>query len=548
MSVELPGSVELGSLVIAADRLDLLREDFPEVFHEGKVDFDALKRALGAWVEPGRERFGLSWPGKANAMRAVQQRSHATLVPDRAESVDFDATGNVIIEGENLEVLKLLQRSYYGQIKMIYIDPPYNTGNDFIYPDDYREPLQEYLRYSGQIDGDGARRTTNVESSGRYHSNWLTMMHPRLYLARNLLRDDGVIFVSIDDHEFNNLTTLMNEIFGEENRIGVIVWKKKTNGNNMGLIPPVHDYIVCYGKIVSDDSIPGQLMTQQQITATYSNSDQDPRGPWTTSDLSANHKGPSFPIENVETGEVFLPPLGRYWVFGEEETLRRVADGRIIFGRSNTGRPIQKKFLSDRSSRRSRPESWWDSHGMNSNGSTELTALFGESKLFPHPKPTKTISNLIRSSVLHDQEEIVLDFFAGSGTTGHAVMKLNAEDGGNRKFILVQLPEPADGDYPTISAITRERVRRAGKVIAADNAVKVDVANGGGGVLGTSAFGPTASPPAISSRGTANRRGARSRGSLRPSPTTSSPAAPMRTCLPRFYSPGGCPSPSRLND
>ena len=397
-------------------------------------------------------------------MRVVQQPSLGTLLPDPTQSVDFDTTRNVVIEGDNLEVLKLLQNSYYGQVKMIYIDPPYNTGNDFIYPDNYTEGLQDYLRYSGQVDANGHKRSTNTDTSGRFHSKWLNMMYPRLFLARNLLREDGVIFVSIDDGEVAHLREVMDEVFGEENFVGTIAWKKKTNGNNVGQIPPVHDYFVCHAKSVEQQSIYGFPMTAAQIEAAYSNLDSDPRGLWTTTDLSANHKGPYFEIENPTTGERFLPPSGRYWVFGNAEIKKRIADGRIIFGRNGQGRPIQKRFLSDRKSQRLLPESWWDRHGLNEDGSKELTDLLEQPKLFDHPKPSTTIKHLVNVATLPTSSDIILDFFAGSGTTGHAVMKLNAEDGGNRRYILVQLPEPVanDGPYATISEITRERLRRAG--------------------------------------------------------------------------------------
>ncbi|NCP76502.1 site-specific DNA-methyltransferase, partial [Shewanella vesiculosa] len=317
--------------------------------------------------------------------------------------------------------------------------------------------------------GEGRNLSNNPETSGRYHTDWLNMMYPRLKLARNLLKDDGVIFISIDEVEVSNLTRICDEIFGEENRLGTIVWKKKTNGNNMGYIPPVHDYFLAYAKVASDSCLLGFPLSDEFIEKTYSNPDNDPRGSWTTSDLSANHVGPYFEITNPETGEKFLPPKGRYWVFGEEDVKKRIADGRIIFGKSGNGRPIQKKFLNERSSMRRKAESWWDAHGMNEDGTSELGKLIAP-KVFTHPKPSLTIKNL--SNICTQGNDLILDFFAGSGTTAHAVMQLNAEDGGNRKFILVQLPEKTDvmseafkAGYKTIAEISKERIRRAGKKI-----------------------------------------------------------------------------------
>ena len=339
------------------------------------IDFDQLRQELSSNIVEGpQERYRLDWPGKREALLAANAPIAKTLRPARQESVDFDTTQNLFIEGDNLDALKLLQETYLGKVKMIYIDPPYNTGNDFIYNDDFAEDTDAYFERSNQKDEDGGRLVTNSESNGRFHSDWLTMMYGRLKLARNLLKDDGVIFISIDDSEFSDLRRACNEIFSKDNFLGTILWKKKTNGNNMGYIPPVHDYIVCYAKSAQPKSLLGFPLTQDFISKTYSNPDNDNRGPWTTSDLSANHKGPSFPITNPESGEVFMPPTGRYWVFNEDEVKRRIKDGRIIFGKSGQGRPIQKKFLSERELKRRKPDSWWDSHGMNEDGTTELSA------------------------------------------------------------------------------------------------------------------------------------------------------------------------------
>ncbi len=458
---------------IVAENVGKLKELFPEAFTEGKVDFEALKEVLGMFVDDRDERYSFTWNGKSKARMIAQTPSTGTLRPCKEESVDWDSTQNIFIEGDNLEVLKLLQKSYHKKVKMIYIDPPYNTGKDFVYKDNFKDNIKNYKEITGQVDGEGRNLSNNPETSGRYHTDWLNMMYPRLKLARNLLKDDGVIFMSIDEVEVANLTRICDEIFGEENRLGTIVWKKKTNGNNMGYIPPVHDYFLVYAKVASENCLLGFPLSDEFIEKTYSNPDNDPRGPWTTSDLSANHVGPYFEIKNPETGEKFLPPQGRYWVFGEEDVKKRIADGRIIFGKSGNSRPIQKKFLNERSSMRRKAESWWDAHGMNEDGTSEMGQLIAP-KVFTHPKPSLTIKNL--SNICTQGNDLVLDFFAGSGTTAHALMQLNVEDKSNRKFVMVQLPEITDekseafkSGYKTIAEISKERIRRAAAKIKEEN-------------------------------------------------------------------------------
>ena len=450
--------------------VEKLKEVFPEVFADGKVDFDKLQGLLGHYIADDKEKYSFSWKGKADSLRLAQKRSTGTLRPCKEESKNWDTTENLYIEGDNLEVLKLLQSSYLNSIKMIYIDPPYNTGNDFVYTDDFADGIAHYKEVTGQA------TKSNPETAGRYHTNWLNMMYPRLKLARNLLTDDGVIFISIDDNEIANLRKLCDEVFGEENFLGSILWKKKTNGNNMGYIPPVHDYIICYAKNINLINDIGYDITEEFINKTYSNPDNDPRGPWTTMDLSANHKGPYFSITNPLNGQVFNPPEGRYWVFNEEEVKRRIADGRIIFGKTGTTRPVQKVFAAERIKGKIRAESWWDKHGMNEDATTEIRDLFGQGKLFTHPKPSKLLYNLITIATHKESNDIILDFFSGSATTAHAVMQLNAEDGGNRKFICVQLPEKTDeqseaykAGYKTICEIGKERIRRAGEKIKEEN-------------------------------------------------------------------------------
>ena len=473
------------------EKIKLLKQIAPECFEDGKINFETLKQNLGNWAQDedgDLEHFGLFWPGKKDARRIAAIPPEGTLVPVYGEGLKTDGTPdtdgvndskNIFIEGENLEVLKILQKSYAGKIKMIYIDPPYNTGNDFVYDDDFTEPLQEYLRRTGQVDEEGKALTTNKRSDGRFHSKWLSMMYPRLRLARNLLQDDGVIFVSIDDNEIHNLKCLLNEIFGEENYFGTIVWKKKTNGNNVGNIPPVHDFILCYGNISNENSLLGFPLSQEYIEKNYSNPDNDSRGDWTTSDLSANHEGPYFEIINPNTGKGYLPPEGRYWVFNQKEVEKRILDGRIIFGKTGKAGPIQKKFLGEKDSLRVKPESWWDNHGMNSDGTKEIADLVGP-KFFSHPKPSVLIKHLINIST--KESDIVLDFFAGSGTTGHALASLNKEDKGNRRFILVQYPEEIEEKEPAykkgfriITELTFHRLKSAFEQLGNDIGFKKQV-------------------------------------------------------------------------
>ncbi len=452
------------SMNIEQTNLDKLCSVFPECVSEGKLDIDKLLSLCGEYIDNDFEKYKFEWKGKADCLRLAQKRSTGTLRPCPEESVDWDTTQNLYIEGDNLEVLKLLQTAYYRKVKMIYIDPPYNTGNDFVYADDFADPMARYKEVTQQT------TKSNPETMGRYHTNWLNMMYPRLRLAANLLRDDGVIFISIDDNEVTNLRKVCDEVFGEENFIGTILWKKKTNGNNMGFIPPVHDYLLVYARSILDIKDIGYDVTEEYINKTYSNPDNDPRGAWTTMDLSANHKGPYFPIINPATGESFNPPEGRYWVFNEEEVQRRIADGRIIFGKTGMTRPVQKVFAAERIKGKIRAESWWDKHGMNEDATAEIRELFGQGKLFTHPKPSKLIYNLIKIST--ESDDLILDFFSGSATTAHAVMQLNAEEGSNRRFILVQIPELCDekseaykAGYKNICEIGKERIRRAGKKI-----------------------------------------------------------------------------------
>ena len=487
--------VDRQSLDVAEQkRLELLRL-FPEVRTEGgKIDFDRLKLTLGAAVD-GKERYGLTWPGKAECFRTIQTPSTATLRPMRQESVNFDTTENMIIEGDNLEVLKLLQKAYLGKVKMIFIDPPYNTGNDFIYPDNYTESLQTYLEYTGQVDAEGKKFSTNTDTDGRFHSKWLTMMYPRLYLARNLLRDDGVIFISIDDNEVVNLRKICDEIFGEENFIGLFVINASPSAIDYGHIAKMHDYALFYARSIDDtETVP---LAEQDKEFKY----EDETGPFNiyplyNGNVAFNPKTrpnlyyPFYLNPSSKIGEAFyelaLEPrsgwvqvypvvsrkdsIQRVWRWGKELSRQhlnkeivgyKTEDGeyRVVQKSRHTGKVIRSLQLDkDVSTRR---------------GTAEVEQLLG-SKAFPFPKPTELIRRFV--SVSTDTDGIVLDFFSGSGTTAHAVMKQNAQDGGKRRFILVQLPErTVHKDLPTIADIARERVRRVIKQLDETDAGRLDL-------------------------------------------------------------------------
>lgn len=437
------------------------------------VDFDLLKQELASdLVEGPQERYRLDWPGKREAMLLANSPIAKTLRPARDESVEFDSTENLFIEGDNLEALKLLQENYLGKVKMIYIDPPYNTGNDFVYNDDFAESSEEYFERSIQKDEAGNRLVANTESNGRYHSDWLSMMLPRLKLARNLLSDDGVIFISIDDNEQSNLKSLCDEVFGEQNFISNIVWQKKYGpANDSKTISPTHDHIVGYAKSIGLWDMGLLPRNEKQMTA-FKNIDNDPRGPWRASDLSARtyNENCNYKIRGPY-GDEFYPPASRSWIVSEKRFKELIDDNRITFGATGKGRPMEKKFLNEVRAGIT-PESWWsrDFASDNKEAKYELKRIIPEN-VFETPKPTKLIYRLLQVSNTKNKD-IILDFFAGSSTTAHAVMQLNAEDGGNRKFIMVQLPEVVEekheaykAGYKTIAEISKERIRRAGKQI-----------------------------------------------------------------------------------
>lgn len=457
------------------ERLEALRLLMPEVFDEGHIDWEKLKVALGENVNFANERYVLNWAGKSEAFRVMQQASTATLVPCREESVDFDNTQNVFIEGENMEVLKVLQKSYFRKVKMIYIDPPYNTGSDsFIYPDKFSESKEEYLRRvgdkneEGYMTRDGMFRK-NAKENGQYHSNWLNMMMPRLYLAKSLLREDGVIFISIDDNEVHNLRLLMNEIFGEENFITEIVWKHtQQSKNDERFFSRHYNLNLVYTKNI--DILPNFLFERNENdNINYSNPDNDPKGKWRSGDVrSPNYrKTLCFDIISPNGNIIHAPTNG--WRWSEESIKEKIKTGEIVFKEDGTG-IIRKIYLANQQGRT--PENLWegDMFGTTRQAAAEIKSLFDGVQVFDTPKPKQMIMKM--AELLSDKNAIILDFFAGSGTTAHAVMQLNKEDGGNRKYICVQLPEQCNENseaykagYKTIAEISKERIRRAGAKI-----------------------------------------------------------------------------------
>ncbi|WP_438335244.1 site-specific DNA-methyltransferase [Clostridium cochlearium] len=464
------------SLNIVKENISKLKEIFPEVFCEDKVDFERLQEVLGEYVEDREERYRFEWHGKSKAIRMAQTPSRGTLRPCKEESKNWDTTENLYIEGDNLEVLKLLQKSYQNKIKMIYIDPPYNTGNDFVYKDDYKDNLQNYLEITGQVDEEGNRTSTNSDTGGRYHTNWLNMMYPRLRLARNLLKDDGVIFISIDDNEVHNLRKACDEVFGEENFVEQLIWKRRATPPNDRVIGKNHEYVMTYAKDINLLNIYLQPRSEE-LDSRYKNPDNDPMGKWVASDLSANGKGDRlvksciYPIINPLTQEEYYPPQNKCWLYNKEKTDELIKEGRIGF-RKNSGAPFLKRYLSEVRQGTTLP-TIIEKGGFSFESAKEIKQLF-KKDVFEFTKPVSLIKLLTKTGSLND--DIILDFFSGSSTTAHATMKLNAEDGGNRKFIMVQLPEPTDekseafkAGYKNICEIGKERIRRAGDKIVEEN-------------------------------------------------------------------------------
>ena len=483
MSSEIIDHLDLNSASGTQLNLEALYQLAPSVFTEArdpktgettrKVNFDALRALLGDEVmEEGGESYQFTWVGKQAAKAEAARSTDKTLRPVVEDSVDWDNTKNLYIEGDNLEVLKLLQKSYMGGVKMIYIDPPYNTGNDFVYNDDFhRTEIEEDLE-AGNVDELGLRYRKNTDSNGKFHSDWCSMIYSRLLVARSLLTEDGVIFISIDDNEVRNLRNICDEVFGEGNYLSTLVWERAFSPkNDAKYISNSHDYIVMYAKSIDNFTI-GRLPRTEEANARYSNPDNDPRGPWMSSDISVKtyNAACDFPI-TTPSGRIVEPPAGRCWSLSAKAFAERLQDNRIWFGPNGDNTPRIKRFLSELKYEGMAPTSilFYKEVGHSQEGAQEVVALFGDKGVFDGPKPVRLMQRLITLANLND-DSIVLDFFSGSASTAHALMKTNAEKDSHCRFIMVQLPEEVSDtkknqDYDTIPEIGKERIRRAGKKI-----------------------------------------------------------------------------------
>ena len=502
-------TLKMHSLDGVQRNIEMIGKLFPnaitEVKRDGKVehaiDFDVLRQELSDSIVEGREeRYQFTWPDKKKAMLAANAPITATLRPVVADSVGKDGTPsgfdseNLYIEGDNLEVLKLLQETYLGKVKMIYIDPPYNTGNDFVYEDNFAQSAADYMDNSGQYDEEGNRLVTNTESNGRFHTDWLNMIYPRLKIAKDLLADDGVVFISIDDSEQGNLKKICDDIFGECNFVNTVIWEKRYSPQNaVQWFSENHDFILVYAK---NKMIwhPQLLERTDEMNARYTNRDNDPRGPWKAVDSTAQggHGTKSqFYVLKAPNGKEHHLTSGRCWLYTEKVMAEMIADNRIWFGENGNNVPAIKRFLTEVKQGVACQTIWkYEDVGHSQDGKKELKALFPETVPFDTPKPTKLLERMLK--ITSEPDFICLDFFSGSATTAHAVMKLNAEDGGHRKFIMVQLPEKTDekseaykAGYKNICEIGKERIRRAGKQIL----------SAGGGQLSFSETQPDQSAP-----------------------------------------------------
>ncbi|MCM3470183.1 site-specific DNA-methyltransferase [Brevibacillus borstelensis] len=450
---------------IDEERIKLLKDIFPEAFADGKMNFAVLREEIAGLDEDlleenEEEAFGLRWVGKKEVRKLAFLPPDGTIKPVIGEGIDEFTTKNVFIEGDNLEVLRILKNSYRQRIKMIYIDPPYNTGGDLIYKDDYKESVEKYLMKSGQADEEGLL-TSNPKTNGRFHANWLNMMYPRLKLAKELLKDDGLIFVSIDDNEYTNLKLLLDEIFNEENHIITLVWHRRQNADNrnINMASTDHEYILVYGR-----SEKAKLKGKEIDITKYKNPDNDPRGPWASIDLTGladKNERPNLHYDIVDpvTGISYPPHPGRGWSKSRETIQRMIENNEILFPKDPSGRPRQKKFLKDIENTHTGFSSILEDVGFTTDGTREIRELFGE-KVMSFPKPTSLLKELIRQGT-SSKEDIIMDFFAGSATTAHAVLEVNAEDELNLSFILVQLPEPTkNAMFLNIAEVSKERIRR----------------------------------------------------------------------------------------
>lgn len=443
------------SLDLEKLNIEKIKEFFPNVVTEGKIDFDKLRLMLGDEVDNRAEKYQFTWNGKSNTIKLAQSPSTGTLISSREDSKNWDTTSNLYIEGDNLEVLKLLQKTYYGKIKMIYLDPPYNTGGDFVYKDDFKDNIKNYKEQTQQTG------RANPETSGRYHTDWLNMMYSRLMLAKNLLTEDGVIFISIDDNEDENLSKICNEIFGESNNVAKAVRKRRDSQANLSKnISPIHEYVLIYSK--KNGEVLNRV-NQSVNKSSYKNPDNDPRGPYVT--MPCTNKGGSVYEVETPTGKIIRDE----WRFKKDTYNKLVSENRIVFPKEGQGKPRYKLYLLEKMENGVLANTWWDNLESNQEATKEIKSIFGY-LVFDTPKPVGLIKFCL--DLATDKKSIILDFFSGSATTAHAVMKQNAEDGGNRKFIMVQLPELVDekseaykAGFMNLCEIGKERIRRAGNQI-----------------------------------------------------------------------------------
>lgn len=474
---------------LTARNIERIAELFPQVITESRdqegnvtlaIDFDQLRQELSDFVIDGpAERYQLDWPGKRAAALAANAPTAKTLRPSRAESASFDTTKNLVIEGDNLEVLKLLQESYLGQVKLIYIDPPYNTGNDFIYDDDFAASVMDYGQRAGEMDAHGQRLVANTEANGRFHSDWLSMMYPRLKLARNLLRADGAIFISIDDHEVDNLRKLCDEVFGSQNFVAQIIWQKVfAPKNSARWFSEDHDYVLVYARN-AESWTPNLLPQTEEMLARYKNPDNDPRGPWTSSDMAARNRYDAgvYPVTTPSGRVIDGPPRGSYWRIAEAKFKEYDADGRIWWGADGANVPRLKRFLSEVRAGKT-PQTLWTYKEVGHTQDAKKTLL--KYVPFEHTenvlnsvKPVELLQRILFLATDADSNDIVLDFFSGSGTTAHAVLKQNAVDGGRRRFISVQVHEPLrtpEPGFDSILGMSLARIRNVAKELTSQPA------------------------------------------------------------------------------
>lgn len=475
--------IELGTPDGAMENIERLAELFPQVVTEVQnedggveraVDFDALRDLLGDVAEGERERYQFTWPGKREAKAEARRPIFKTMIPEPEKSKDWDTTENLYIEGDNLEALKLLKETYAGKVKLIYIDPPYNTGHDFVYDDDFAKSRGEYDAESGDFDEEGGRLVANTESNGRFHSDWCSMMYPRLLLARDLLSADGAIFISIDDNEDRNLRCICDEIFGADSFLVQAVWQKRTSPDMRRRFSTGHEYVLVYVKSPNEvNKAIGLLPLSDSDAANYRNPDNDPRGPWASSDFTAQGYRPNQ-MYSITTpgGAVYTPPEGTCWKNVESEYLAQAAEGRFWYGVDGKGMPRRKTYLNEKEGKNT--WTWWSNKevGHTQEATKELKSLFPDSgSVFDFPKPIRLLRRCVQ--IASKKDSVVMDFFSGSAGFAQAVMEQNADDGGHRKFVLVQIPEEASGQFSTLTEIGEERIRRAGEKIRAE----IDEAN-----------------------------------------------------------------------